>query len=307
MIRILPIFLFAWSPCLAFDSLQTSETVTIGGLKQWISVRTAKQGLPVMLFLHGGPGNSATGYADRFSKELQEHFTFVLWDQRETGKTLAMNRSDSALTLSRMESDAVELIRYLLHRYSQQKVYLMGHSWGGFLALLIAKDYPDLIQVCLTVSPMVNQLESERRSLEWLKDVERNNPAESAALATVEIPFRNGDQLYIHRSGLARHGGNKPPGQAYVVQWAKTWLHLFNEASGINLADRAPRLSCPVWFFVGGRDKQTLASLTREYYNALKADKKRLFWFEESGHNLLLQEPARFQELILKEIKGDQK
>ncbi len=163
--------LFLITPLLSSQNPSTidiSEAVEIGGLKQWINIKGTNRSNPVLLFLHGGPGNSAMGYADRFTHELQEHFLVVQWDQRESGVTATLNTSDRLITVALMEKDAVEMINYLRSRFAQEKIYLMGHSWGGFLGLRVAARYPDLLKAYFAISPMINQLESERLSLAWL-------------------------------------------------------------------------------------------------------------------------------------------
>jgi esterase/lipase len=56
-----------------------------------------------------------------------------------------------------------------------------------------------------------------------------------------------------------------------------------------------------VFFFIGEMDKQTHHSLAKEYFERLKAEKKELFWFKKSGHNLNLTEPKRLQQLIIEQ------
>ena len=284
------------------SGIHSSEAVEIGGIKQWVSIKGDHPSDPVLLFLHGGPGNAAMGYAGRFTGELQKHFVVVQWDQRESGTTAKLNGTNRPLTIELMEQDAVEMINYLRSRFSQNKIYLMGHSWGGFLGLAVAAHHPELLEAYFAVSPMVYQVESERLSLQWLKEKEALNKQAVDELSTVTIPFQNSDQLYYHRSWLARAMGTKPPSKAYVEGWAKRWLSVFNEASQINFFATAPEIKCPIYFFVGGKDYQTHFKLTQDYYGALKADKKQLFWFADSGHNLMLTEPKKFQEIVIREI-----
>ncbi len=284
-------------------SINTSEAIHINGIKQWISIKGTNDKNPVLLFLHGGPGNSAMSYADKFTAELQKHFVVVQWDQRESGKTATLNPSDKPLTVSLMENDAVEMIHYLRKRFGQDKIYLMGHSWGGFLGLKVAADHPELLNGYFAISPMVNQIESEKLSLEWMiaKAKEINNQQALTDLTSVKIPFESPEQLYYHRSWLAKMMGNKPPTKDFVEAWGKKWLALFNEASRINFSISYPELKCPIYFFIGGKDYQTHFKLTEDYHNTLKADKKRLFWFTDSGHNLNLTEPDKLQEIIISE------
>jgi pimeloyl-ACP methyl ester carboxylesterase len=287
----------------AWSNSWAIEAVDIGGIKQWIRVHGADSGHPVLLFLHGGPGSSSN-YADPFLKDLQTKFIVVLWDQRECGYTAKLNASNEALTLERMEADALEMINYLRQRFLQDKIFLMGHSWGGFLGLQIASHHPELLRAYFAVSPMVHQTESERLSLESMRTIARsqNNQSELSELEQVQIPFENGDQLYFHRSWLAKMMGTRPPTKEYVRSWSLKWLALFNDASKINFFETAPEIKCPVYFFVGGKDYQTHFQLTKAYYDFLKADKKELFWFADSGHNLFLTEPTKFQEIVLHQV-----
>ena len=284
--------------------IDTAEAIDIGGIKQWISIKGTNDGNPVLLFLHGGPGNSAMGYAAKFSGELQKYFVVVHWDQRESGKTAELNASDKPLSVAVMESDAIDVINYLRKRFSRDKIYVMGHSWGGFLALKIAAEHPELLKACLAVSPMVDQLESERLSLKWMLDKakQENNQEALKELLTVSVPFANGEQLYYHRSWLIKMAGRKYPSKSFVETWATKWLNVFNEGSAVNFFKTAPKIECPVYFFVGRKDYQTHFKLTEDYYNLLTAPAKNFYWFENSGHNLTTSEPAKLQEIIINDI-----
>lgn len=290
--------------CAQAKGIDVKEAIDIGGIKQWISINSANSSNPVMLFLHGGPGNSAMGYASKFTGELQKNFVVVLWDQRESGKTAELNASDKPLSVALIESDAIEVVNYLRRRFSKDKIYVMGHSWGGFLALKIAADHPELLRACLAVSPMVNQLESERLSLQWMLDKAKreNNQEALKELQSVSVPFANGEQLYFHRSWLLKMAGRKSPSKSFVETWATKWLGVFNEGSATNFFVTAPQIECPVYFLVGHKDYQTHFKVTEDYYNLLEAPAKDLYWFENSGHNLTTSDPVRLQEIVINDI-----
>lgn len=285
---------------LAVSPIDIHEAKEIGGIKQWISIQGDERN-PILLFLHGGPGNSAMSYAQKFTGQLQKYFLVVQWDQRQSGKTARLNTRSKRLTVELMESDAVEMIWYLCSRFSQKKIYLMGHSWGGFLALRMAMNHPDLLESCFAISPMVNQLESEYSALEWMQGKSKELDILSAAneLGRVKIPFEDGDQLFYHRKWLAFFSGSEIPTQAFVNRWARQWLTLFNQASSVNFFETATTINCPVYFFVGSNDRLTYSKITEDYYKKVKAEKKDLFWFTNSGHNLNLTEPEKLQRIII--------
>lgn len=297
--------LFAGVTGSAQHPIDSEEVISIGGIKQYITIRGSDASLPLLLFLHGGPGGSMMPYADRFTDQLQKHFVVILWDQRETGRTRQLNISPVPLSLSVFQDDTRGLIDSLLHRFQRQKLYLAGHSWGTALGFHIAKTHADRLYAFLAIGPMINQLESERIALHLMKEkaLKEDNKISLQELSTIRVPFENGEQLYYHRKWLLNFSGSRRKlSREYVEGWATTWLRVFNEASRPNLMETLPSVQCPVYFFTGRSDLQTNASVTEHYYTHLVAPKKALFWFEDSAHGVPTTEPGRLQRIIIDKI-----
>jgi pimeloyl-ACP methyl ester carboxylesterase len=286
---------------LSAKPIRIAEAVPIGGIQQWITIRGVSDTLPVLLFLHGGPGNSVMGYADRFTKDLQQHFVLVHWDQRESGKTASLNKSPLPLTVALMEQDASEMVDYLRKRFNKERIYLVGHSWGGLLALRVAAAHPEWLAACVAAAPMINQWESERQTLEWLMEMARTTGNQEAMgeLSQVHIPFESSDELYFHRRWLLFSNHQNPVSRNYVRKWGQTWFPMYQEACSINLFKEMPAVSCPVYFFVGSTDRQASSTITEAYFHSLHAEKKDLIWFTNSGHSLNLTEPKKFQDTLV--------
>jgi pimeloyl-ACP methyl ester carboxylesterase len=284
--------------------IKGGEAIEVGGIKQWIQFEGEDDKAPVLLFLHGGPGNSAISYSDKFTRELKKHFVVVLWDQRESGQTLSLNKSSQPLTVSLFVNDAIEVIEYLSVKYKQKKIYLAGHSWGGYLGLRVAVARPDLLIGYFAISPMVHQFESERLSLEVMKanGAQDNNSSELTELGRVNIPFENSEQLFYHRKWLSKLMNSTTPTKSKVDQWSASWLSLFNEGSQTNFFEFAPELACPVYFLIGSNDYQTHFKLAESYYEIVICKGKELYWFTHSAHNPHLTESAKFQNIII-EVK----
>ncbi|MEO5601960.1 MAG: alpha/beta hydrolase [Cyclobacteriaceae bacterium] len=296
---------FAIHSAVAQSPIHIQESIHIGGIKQFISIHGNDDSLPLLVFLHGGPGGSVMSYADKFSTKLQKHFVVIQWDQRETGRTLQQNASPVPLTLDLFKNDTRELIRNLLKRFQQQKMYLVGHSWGTVLGFHIAREYPELLYAFIAVGPMVNQLESERILLRMMKEkgVQTRNEKELKELNTVNIPFENGMQLYYQRKWLFEfNGSSRKISRDIILNWSETWLAIYNEAAKDNLFESLPSIHCPVYFFAGRKDWQTNSTLTETYYRMLTAPKKNLFWFERSAHAIPTREPDLFQTIIIENI-----
>src|SRR5689334_8270074 len=69
------------------NGIERDQTVRIGGIDQFITIRGADRRNPVLLIIHGGPGAVETPMAWWNTRELEEYFTVVEWDQRGAGKT----------------------------------------------------------------------------------------------------------------------------------------------------------------------------------------------------------------------------
>jgi len=121
--------------------------------------------LPVIVFLHGGPGGD---YRDLLRlKEgydlppLTESYRLVFWDQRGTG--LSRRHGKEHLTLDVYTEDLLELV----DRFSPGKpVVLIGHSWGGMYATDVINRHPERVRGAILIEP--GPLTGER--MERVKD-----------------------------------------------------------------------------------------------------------------------------------------
>ncbi|NLR68126.1 alpha/beta hydrolase [Chitinophaga varians] len=291
----------------AQSPLDYYDTLRIGGIRQVISVKGNPDG-PLLLFLHGGPGESRMPQAETISRELQPHALIVMWDQRETGKTLALNRAPLPVTLQQAEQDTYELVQALLQRFKRQKLYLMGESWGTVLGFHVAATHPELLQGLLVVCPVINQEPSEKMALEKMKTwaKENKNTLALRELSAVRIPFANSDQLYYSRKWMHAMDGQPYSDttmvRSYFATWSQTWLPPWNEAAAQNLLTSLPRLRCPVYFFLGGKDYQTNAQIAKSYYQKLIAPRKELYWFKDATHMVMITEADSIQKIIRDKI-----
>ena len=282
------------------DTLLTPE---IGGIKQVIEIKTDDFNKPILLFLSGGPGSSMMKNADTFTNILKNKFTIVQWDQRDAGKTLKLNPSPTKISVEQMEKDTYQVINFLIKELHQEKIYLLGSSWGNVLGFDIVKNHPELLHSYFAVNPVISQLTSEEELLKTLKIHFKDNALASKELASVQIPFTTDEDLFYLRKWLFYKEGKE-----YVtsndfkngfLEWSKTWSPVWNEVMNIDLPKTLKKVDCPVYFFVGKNDIQTSTTITKEYFEELKAPKKDLFIFENSGHQIHQDEPEKFQNTII--------
>ncbi|MDF2430850.1 MAG: hypothetical protein JWP44_481 [Mucilaginibacter sp.] len=294
----------------AQSKIDSTEIIPIGGIKQFIDIKGNDGSKPLLLFITGGPGESSIDSSDEFTNELKKHFVVIQWDQRECGKTLKLNKSPQPITLAMCEQDTHELIDFLLNKFHRKKLFLMGWSWGTVLGFNAAEKYPDKLYAYLAISPVVNQLQSERIALQMLKEEAAQHKNEKAIneLAGVNIPFSAMD-LYYDRKWMYIFDGQKVNDKAlksYFIDPSKRWVTpLFAEAMAHNLTTELTSFKCPVYFFVGGKDYQTNRYINQAYYHQLSAPKKQLFVYDDSGHAVLYTVSALFQQDIITKVLPD--
>ena len=286
------------------DTLLTPE---IGGIKQVVEIKTDDSNKPILLFLSGGPGSSMMNTADNFTNILKNKFTIVQWDQRDAGKTLELNPSPTQPSVEQMKKDTYQVMSFLAKELNQEKIYLLGSSWGNVLGFYIVENHPELLHSYFAVNPVISQLTSEMELLKILKVHFKENTIASKELADVNIPFKIDEDLFYVRKWLFyKEGKEYVTSDAFkngFLKWSETWSPVWNEVMNIDLPKTLMEVNCPVYFFVGQNDIQTSTEITENYFKELKAPKKDLYLFENSGHQIHHDEPEKFQNTIIQILK----
>jgi len=304
-------------------SLAVLETIELGGLEQAILIRGKDLKNPVLLWLHGGPGSAQMPLAHELDAELEEEFIVVHWDQRGAGKSNHGGFWEETMTFEQFLEDSLQLINYLRRRFSQEKIFLLGHSWGSQLGMELVNAYPELFQAYIGVSQLVDSREGVEIAYEWLiaKLEEKGDQKYRERLDEIGSPPYNHNQYRIFASMVSSYGGNFDRSmsslvlialraQEYNVLDYYRWiqganrggkpLHREGEMTVVNFREEIPSVEVPVFFFAGALDKNTPLELVEEYYGILKAPHKEIIFFENSAHTPFLAEPERFNREIIK-------
>jgi pimeloyl-ACP methyl ester carboxylesterase len=203
------------------NAIDEARYVEVGGIEQWITIRGEDRSNPVLLFLHGGPGDATNPWGYAAFRLWLRHFTVVQWDQRGAGRTLGRNSSASspAITVNRMVQDGVELAALLARTLRKNKIVLVGHSWGSTLGVLMAKARPDLFYAFVGTGQVAD-------------------PAKNYAVA-YDALVRKAGALQDERALRELRTVGPPPyptGQGFAVQ--RRWANFFEGAdfSGVYAA-----------------------------------------------------------------------
>jgi proline iminopeptidase len=121
--------------------------VMLNGARHYYRVAgPATAGVPPVVFLHGGPGQGSAHFDALAGPFMERELRMVYFDQRGSGHSERPASNDYALTT------LVEDVEALRQTLGVPKIALLGHSFGGLLALEYAATYPQNVSHLVFVS-----------------------------------------------------------------------------------------------------------------------------------------------------------
>jgi pimeloyl-ACP methyl ester carboxylesterase len=135
---------------------------------------------PPVLLLHGGPGLSFE-YLDQLGEELAHDFRVAAYQQRG----LEPSTMNGPFTIAQAVDDAVAVLDGL----GWERALVVGHSWGGQLALRLVAGRPERVAGALAVDPLgvvgdggMAAFEAEMGARTSRKDRERGRELDERAM-----------------------------------------------------------------------------------------------------------------------------
>ncbi|HTT07110.1 MAG TPA: alpha/beta hydrolase [Steroidobacteraceae bacterium] len=290
------------------DSIDDAGYVPIDGMDQWISIQGEDRTRPVLLFVHGGPGDATSAWSYPYFRAWEHDFVVAQWDQRGAGRTLSRSGAPSALSLDRMVEDGVQVAQYLHERLKQPKIILVGQGWGSVLGLLMVKARPDLFLAYVGTGQIVDPLQDQREAyalaLKTAQDA-HDEQAVTALKAAGMPPYVEGSpaQQILARWRDVCEGpeserfrdarlGFALAAPGYSVHDLDDWLE--GRALSAQLLARqqrefAPRrlqgsFEVPIFVIQGAVDCTSPAPLAMHWLQELQAPRKQFLTISDAGH-----------------------
>lgn len=316
-------------------SISEKTFVNIGGAEQGMFIKGKNTENPVLLFLHGGPGMPTYFLSKQYPARLEDNFTVCYWEQRDAGISYSPDITAESMTAEKLVSDTIEVTNYLRKRFGQEKIYLMGHSWGSFLGIQAAAKEPGLYYAYIGVSQITKQLESEKLAYKWM--MERYTQAGNTAKANIlkEYPILENDTSAVawfknpardttmHELGIGTMHNMKDVyngvffpflgTREYTIgekfntffrsrPFLKKETKLIDQLFAADIPAEVPKLEIPVYFLSGSYDLTVNHDLNKAYLERLQAPIKGYYTFSESAHCPMHEEPVRFLEIMVKDV-----
>jgi pimeloyl-ACP methyl ester carboxylesterase len=315
------------------DGIQETYAVSIGGIEQWLNVRGHSKHNPMILFLHGGPSSSAMPSMWQFQRPIEEFFTVAHYDQRGAGKTHRTADPEAVgdtIRIDQFVADAIEVAEHLRERYGQDKLILLGHSWGTVLGMRAALERPDLFHAYVGVGQVINTRVNEALSFEYgLAQARKHGNAEAIAELDSIAPYPGDEPITRERIILARkwpqhYGGLNAYRDAEQDYYYGASLlspdydcndrRAFFDGSEFTLGrvldeflevdfTGVTEFPVPVLMFMGRHDYTTPSEPTAAWLRQVDAPYKRAVWFEDSAHMIPWEQPGEMLLQLLEHVR----
>jgi proline iminopeptidase len=278
---------------------------------------------PVLLFLEGGPGGTAIGRIRNSGDALERDFIVATWDQRGTGKSYDALEPTSTLTVDQMVEDTIEVTDYLRDRFDQQKIYLVGSSWGTIIGTMAVQRSPERFHAYVGTGQMVDPFETDKLMYaESLADADARGDDDAVAALrdlgappydnTLDYPvaISSNPKLMNFEHGQDYSATSEYPASLFVREYtlvqqlrgmaaiAETFDVLYPQLSRTDFRVDVPFLDVPVYLVEGRHEAAGRETLAREWFDLLAAPTKKYSVFENSGHTPPYDEPGHFATLM---------
>ena len=323
------------------DGVNEQLYVQLNDQQEYITICGKNRSNPVIISLHGGPGAPST-FSDYYWHDyLTDDYTVIAWDERGCGRTYYKNEKadpdNKTLTFEQQLSDLDALVDYVRNRFGQDKVIIMGHSYGSFLGSRYVLAHPEKVSAYIGIGQVVNEKDyagevcsyedalriakekgddtSEMKAAyeKFKADMSLNNllalrklvevyhpvteTADSSTFPTVTSPIAGVDDLRWFILELKT---------AFVgdTRFEQLQKPLDDRIMSFNGFETDDQYQMPVLFISGSCDWTCPVGLMQEYAEQIKAPRVKVSLIEGCGHSPMGQLPVQFTDEIKAFLKG---
>ncbi|HDR7353321.1 Proline iminopeptidase [Bacillus cereus] len=295
----------------------TGKYMNIRGEKLYVETYGNLKNKPV-LYLHGGPGESCYNFSFHQAERLKDSLYVIMIDQRGVCRSEEITE-DEAFGLNDLIEDCEELKKVL----QIEKWSVIGHSFGGYVALLYASIYPSSIEKIIFEAPTFDFALTSRALLQKTghllkkygkEEVAEESIAYSSSNATSEelldAYIRLSNELEENRMEIYNYKEDVTDESLYSdEEWEvfsnRSKIHFdrlkVEGAVHTSLLQKIKDIQNPMLLIVGKHDAVTCEKQI-EIFNK-DAQNGDCIVFEESGHTPHYEEADRFAETVMHFLK----
>ncbi|WP_101909022.1 alpha/beta hydrolase [Marasmitruncus massiliensis] len=315
-------------------SISEKVFTEINGAQQGMYLKGKDLSNPVLLLLSGGPGIPDYFLTKEIDTGLEDTFTVCYWDYRGTGLSYTSKCKSEDCTTQQFVQDALVVTDYLRKRFGQEKIYLLGHSFGTYIGILTAQAAPEKYVAYIAMSQIADQPNSELMAYKTMKaeyatqgnqkmvrklDAYQTDVPDTAWLRGWFVaPERD---TAMHELG----GGTMADMQSVITGIFFPTLRCtdYTQAERINIwrgksfvqktqvaydrmkfvaEDSVPILKIPIYFLAGKQDLTCCYAMQKEYYDKIEAPLKGFYTFESSAHSPMFEQPGLAIRILRQDV-----
>jgi pimeloyl-ACP methyl ester carboxylesterase len=270
--------------------------VTVNGVRLWFDVEGASlvpdgdrmRARPTVLLLHGGPGGYDSSYFKPWFGRLAQDAQVVYLDLRDHGRSERTNPASWSFEV------CADDVAAFCEALDLERPVVLGHSMGGFVALLLAARWPE------QPGGLVLQSTMARFDLARLVAGFRQVAGDEVA----ELAHRDwsgddiGDEEWA--SVFAAFGPHVPDADSLARRRRNPELGPYGMARmrEFDAVAELRRIRCPTLVCVGALDPGTPVAAAREIADGLAPGIGRLEVLPGAGHFPWLDAPERYEDVL---------
>ena len=319
------------SPAAMPQAVKEEMFVQIGGIHQWITIKGVDRNNPVLLFLHGGPGDALSPFADAMFAGWEKDFTLVQWDQRGAGRTYAKSGPsiEPTMTVERMAQDGIEVAEFLTKHLGKKKIIIEGGSWGSILGIYMAHARPDLFYAYVGNAQLVNTRKEQSASYARVLELARAAGDQQAisALTAIGPPpwpslfkswpvFRKWERVYQAKLTTAP-AAPETIGPEYASPeeqkqydaaddfcFEHFWgLTMSGPLESVDLPALGTDFAIPIYIFQGEEDLTAPPDLAKAYFDSIRAPRKQFNLVPGTGHAPSVAELDMMRKVLVEQVR----
>jgi proline iminopeptidase len=290
----------------------------------------------MLVIVHGGPGGSGISYRDNYViNNIEKEFAVVYWDQRFAGASQGNNSNSD---IASFKSDTKKVLQLLKSRYGNDtKMYLMGHSWGGFLTPYFLQDgtNQDMVRGWIQVDGAHNYSKNDSLTKEMLLFYGKREIAASKNTATWQeiVNYCNAHafnesfdvSFQLNRYAAAAEGymsevkagasilsqvkeGVQNNNLPITAQLTSTYnsalvLKIDRQAFSVPISENLYKIKLPTLLLWGRYDFVCPIGLKADIKKNIRSTDVTEKTFENSGHSPMGNEPEAFWGTVVNWVK----
>ena len=305
----------------ASEGINEEFQIKSGGAELYLKVQGQDISNPVLLYLHGGPGeaNGPLLFQAYAGPELERHFVVGYLHQRNT--CMSPEAPVESLTINQFIQDVDNVVTFLKEKFQQDKVFLLGHSFGGGLGFLYLLEHQDNIQKFVCAGGAFSTSSIEKNGYQTVIELSQkaNNQEAVTKLKNIGPPpyetFQEGMVwriLYTNILEEMNEGMTKNLQISKIMsntgienfdpEWQRKSMVIVNtmwsELFTIDLEDKVQNIGIPMLLITGKKDILVPFRILKKGYENYGGQKEYVI-LERSNHFMFIDEPDLFVSKVI--------